>query len=75
MPFHTSLPFEIMAAGKKLNDVGIRDNDKPEGLAIFVIVTGGKDDFKQPLTLDVNINRIGKVIGSWKVEIQIDTSH
>ncbi|MEC5239579.1 DUF4179 domain-containing protein [Bacillus sp. FSL R9-9530] len=69
------LPFELMAAGKKLNDVGIRDNDKPEGVATFVIVSEGKDDFKQPLTLDVNINRIGKVIGSWKGEIQIDTSH
>ncbi|MGR4030366.1 hypothetical protein K7H05_44475, partial [Bacillus sp. ZZQ-131] len=69
------LPFELMAAGKKLNDVGIRDNDKPEGVATFVIDSKGKDAFKQPLTLDVNITRIGKIIGSWKAQIPIDTSH
>lgn len=60
-----------MAAGKKLNDVGIRDNDKPEGVATFVIVSEGKDDFKQPLTLDVNINRIGKVIDLGKVKFKL----
>ncbi|MEJ9255913.1 DUF4179 domain-containing protein, partial [Bacillus wiedmannii] len=69
------LPFELMAAGKKLNDIGIRDNDRPEGVSTFVIVNEGRDEFKQPLTLDVNINRIGKVIGSWKGQFQIDTSH
>ena len=69
------LPFELMAAGKKLNDIGIRDNDRPEGVSTFVIVNEGRDDFKQPLTLDVNITRIGKVVGSWKGQFQIDTSH
>ncbi|MEB9589104.1 hypothetical protein P4J65_29160, partial [Bacillus cereus] len=68
------LPFELMATGKKL-ETGIRDKDKPEGVATFVITTEEKDVFKQPLTLDVNITRIGKVIGSWKAQIQIDTSH
>ncbi|MEC2479253.1 DUF4179 domain-containing protein, partial [Bacillus cereus] len=69
------LPFELMAAGKKLDKIGIRDNDRPEGVATFVITTEEKDVFKQPLTLDVNITRIGKVIGSWKAQIPIDTSH
>lgn len=69
------LPFELMAAGKKLNDIGIRDNDRPEGVSTFVIVNEGRDEFKQPLTLDVNINRIGTVNGSWKGQFQIDTSH
>ncbi|MEB9032789.1 DUF4179 domain-containing protein, partial [Bacillus cereus] len=69
------LPFELMATGKKLDKIGIRDNDRPEGVATFVITTEEKDVFKQPLTLDVNITRIGKVIGSWKAQIPIDTSH
>ncbi|CUB51154.1 hypothetical protein BN2127_JRS10_00671 [Bacillus subtilis] len=69
------LPFELVAAGKKLDKIGIRDNDKPEGVSTFVITNEEKDVFKQPLTLDVNITRIGKVSGSWKGQIQIDTSH
>ncbi|MFJ8218871.1 DUF4179 domain-containing protein [Bacillus cereus] len=69
------LPFELIAAGKKLDEIGIRDNDRPEGVSTFIITTEEKDVFKQPLTLDVNITRIGKVIGSWKAQIPIDTSH
>ncbi len=69
------LPFELSTAGKKLDKIGIRDNDRPEGVSTFVITTEEKDVFKQPLTLDVNITRIGKVIGSWKAQIPIDTSH
>ncbi|ONG73309.1 hypothetical protein BKK44_08320 [Bacillus cereus] len=69
------LPFELVAAGKKLDKIGIRDNDRPEGVSTFVITNEEKDVFKQPLTLDVNITRIGKVSGSWKGQIQIDTSH
>ncbi|MEC2520165.1 DUF4179 domain-containing protein [Bacillus cereus] len=68
------LPFELMATGKKL-ETGIRDKDKPEGVVTFVVNPEEKDAFKQPLTLDVNINKIGKVAGSWKGKIQIDTSH
>ncbi|QWI15456.1 DUF4179 domain-containing protein [Bacillus wiedmannii] len=69
------LPFELVAAGKKLDHVGIRDNDKPEGVVTFVEGPEGKDSFKQPLTLDININKVGKVAGSWKAQIPIDTSH
>ncbi|HDR4726382.1 DUF4179 domain-containing protein [Bacillus cereus group sp. Sample62] len=69
------LPFELVAAGKKLDKIGIRDNDKPEGVSTFVITNVEKDVFKQPLTLDVNITRIGKINGSWKAQIPIDTSH
>ncbi|HHP5604576.1 TPA: DUF4179 domain-containing protein [Bacillus paranthracis] len=68
------LPFELMAAGKKL-ETGTRETDKPEGIVTFVIDPDEKDAFKQPLTLDVNIDKIGKVSGSWKGQIQIDTSH
>ncbi|TKH90196.1 DUF4179 domain-containing protein, partial [Bacillus cereus] len=68
------LPFELMVAGKKL-ETGIRDKDKPEGVVTFVEGPKTKDAFKQPLTLDVNIDKIGKVSGSWKGQIQIDTSH
>lgn len=35
--------FELMAAGKKLDKIGIRDNDRPEGVATFVITTEEKD--------------------------------
>ncbi|TKI34720.1 DUF4179 domain-containing protein, partial [Bacillus mycoides] len=68
------LPFEVMATGKKLEHVGIRDKDKPEGVVTFVESPEEKESFKQPLTLDVNINKIGKVAGSWKGQIQIDTA-
>lgn len=67
------LPFELMAEGKKL-DVGVRDKDRPEGVVTFVEVPA-TGLFKQPLTLDVNINRIGKIAGSWKGQIQIDTAN
>lgn len=66
-----------MAAGKKLGHVGIRDNDKPEGVVTLVEGPQGKDSFKQPLTLNININinKVGKVAGPWKAQIPIDTSH
>ncbi|QOS97801.1 DUF4179 domain-containing protein [Brevibacterium sp. JNUCC-42] len=68
------LPFNLMTAGKELEHVGIRDTDKPEGVITFVVVGDSEDKeaFKQPLTLDVNINKIGKVAGSWKGQIQIE---
>ncbi|AXY08074.1 hypothetical protein CUC43_15160 [Bacillus thuringiensis LM1212] len=69
------LPFELVAAGKKLDHVGIRDNDEPEGVVTLVEGPQGKDSFKQPLTLNININKVGKVAGSWKAQIPIDTSH
>ncbi|KEK24893.1 DUF4179 domain-containing protein [Bacillus gaemokensis] len=68
------LPFELMAAGKKLEHVGIREKDRPEGVITFVEGSEGKGSLKQPLTLDVNINKIGKVAGSWKGQLQIDTA-
>ncbi|OFD79103.1 hypothetical protein BWGOE8_25680 [Bacillus mycoides] len=67
-----SLPFELMAEGIKLEHVSIRDKDRPEGVITFVEGHEGKGSFKQPLTLDVNINKIGKVAGFWKGQIQID---
>ncbi|MFJ7890475.1 DUF4179 domain-containing protein [Lysinibacillus xylanilyticus] len=68
------LPFKLKAAGQELEHVGIRDKDRPESVLTFVEGPEGKDSFKQPLTLDVNINKIGKVAGSWKGQIQIDPS-
>lgn len=67
-----NLPFELMSEGKKLEHVGIRDKDRPEGVITFVESPEGKDSFKQPLTLDVNINKIGKIAGSWKGQFQIN---
>ncbi|MBE7103545.1 DUF4179 domain-containing protein [Bacillus cereus] len=67
-----NLPFELMAEGKQLEHIGIRDKDRPEGVITFVEGPEGKGSFKQPLTLDININKIGKIAGSWKGQIQID---
>ncbi|PGL28160.1 hypothetical protein CN941_29600 [Bacillus cereus] len=67
-----NLPFELVAEGKKLKHVGIRDKDRPEGVVTFVEGPEAKGSFKQPLALDVNINKIGKVAGSWKGQIQIN---
>ncbi|MFK4327259.1 hypothetical protein ABH965_003931 [Bacillus sp. RC97] len=65
-------PFELKASGVALKEIGIRFKDRPEGVITFIEGLKGKDSFKQPLTLDVHINRIGKVSGSWKTQLQID---
>ncbi|QOS99280.1 zf-HC2 domain-containing protein [Brevibacterium sp. JNUCC-42] len=64
------LPFELMAAGKKI-EAGVRDTDRPEGVVTFALFEKDKESFNQPLTLDVDINRIGNITGSWKGQIQI----
>lgn len=77
LPFvqgENGLPFKLKAAGQELKHVGIRDKDRPESVLTFVEGPDGKGSFKQPLTLDININKIGKVAGSWKGKIQIDPS-
>ncbi len=66
------LPFKLMATGKELKYIGIRDNDKPEDVITFVEGLKGKTAFKQPLTMNININKIGKIAGSWKGQIRID---
>ncbi|OUB91398.1 hypothetical protein BK784_24300 [Bacillus thuringiensis serovar medellin] len=68
------LPFRLMANGKELQYIGIRDNDKPEGIITFVEGPEGKGSFKQPLEMNININKIGKVAGSWKGQIRINPS-
>ncbi|WP_312469276.1 DUF4179 domain-containing protein [Neobacillus sp.] len=68
------LPFRLMANGKELKYIGIRDNDKPEGIITFVEGPEGKGAFKQPLTMNININKIGTVAGFWKGQIQIDST-
>lgn len=75
LPFiqgESGLPFKLKASGEELKHVGIRDKDRPEGVITFVEGPEEKESFKQPLTLDVNIKKIGKVAGSWKGQIQID---
>ncbi|WP_459503462.1 DUF4179 domain-containing protein [Bacillus sp. C1] len=71
----SGLPFKLMASGEELKHVGIRDKDRPEGVITFVEGPEGKEAFKQPLTLDVNIAKIGKVAGSWKGQIHIDPTN
>ena len=66
------LPFRLIANGKELKHIGIRYKDKPLGVITFVEGHEEKGVFKQSLTIDVNINRIGKVVGDWKGQLHID---
>lgn len=65
------LPFYLTdEAGKEL-DIGIADKDKPEGMLAFV-TSGAK--LPASISLNVDINRIGKTRGSWKAQFPIDQS-
>ncbi|MGG1661847.1 DUF4179 domain-containing protein [Brevibacillus sp. NRS-1366] len=65
------LPFYLTdAAGKEIN-TGIADHDQPEGILAFV--TDGRK-LPQSITLNVDVNRIGKTKGSWKGQVVIDQS-
>lgn len=67
-------PFRLMENGKELKHIGIRYSDKPVGVITFVEDPEGNGAFKQPLTINININKIGKVAGAWKGQIQIDSA-
>ncbi|CAM4293947.1 membrane protein [Bacillus manliponensis] len=68
-----NLPFELQVAGEKSERIAIRDKDRPEGVVTFIEDLDKKGSFEQPLTLDVEINKIGKVSGSWQGQIPLHT--
>lgn len=62
-----NLPFKLLKDNKEL-EIGIRDlGDKAEGTITFA----GFNPIDYPVTLDININKIGKVSGSWKGQLEI----
>ncbi|WP_282943174.1 DUF4179 domain-containing protein [Paenibacillus sp. RC67] len=63
------LPFYLTDAQGKELDVGIAEKDQPEGLLAFV-TSGTK--LPPSIQLNVSINRIGKMKGTWKAQIPID---
>ena len=61
------LPFKLLKDNKQL-EIGIRDiGDKAEGTITFA----GFNPINYPVTLDININKIGKVSASWKGQLEI----
>lgn len=61
------LPFELMKGNKSL-DIGIRQiGAVNEGTITFA----GFDSINYPVTLDVNISKIGKISGSWSEKVEI----
>lgn len=66
-----SLPFYLTDASGKEIDTGIADHDQPEGILAFV--TDGSA-LPQSITLNIDVNRIGKTKGSWKGQVVIDQS-
>ncbi|TQK73798.1 uncharacterized protein DUF4179 [Brevibacillus sp. AG162] len=65
------LPFYLTDESGKEVEVGIADHDKPEGVLAF---TTHRFKLPQPLTLNVDVNRIGKTKGSWKGQFIVDQS-
>ncbi|RAV23120.1 DUF4179 domain-containing protein [Paenibacillus contaminans] len=64
-----NLPFYLTDSAGKEIETGIAEKDKPEGVIAFV-TSGTK--LPQSVDLNVNINRIGTMTGSWKGKISID---
>lgn len=61
------LPFELMKDNKPI-DIGIRQvGDANEGTITFA----GFDPIDYPVTLNINISKIGKISGSWTGQVEI----
>lgn len=63
-----ALPFELMKEGQSL-DIGIRElGSQVEGTITFA----GFNPIDYPVTLDINIEKIGKTEGNWKGQVEIN---
>ncbi|GAA0124610.1 DUF4179 domain-containing protein [Clostridium sp. CTA-19] len=63
-------PFELFKDGNKL-EIGVRElGEKTEGTITFV----GFNPLEYPVNLDININKIGRVSGSWNGQIEINSN-
>ncbi|WJQ83252.1 DUF4179 domain-containing protein [Brevibacillus brevis] len=65
------LPFYLTDESGKEVEVGIADHNKPEGVLAF---TSREFKLPQPLTLNIDVNRIGKTKGNWKGQFIVDQS-
>ncbi|MCM3288876.1 DUF4179 domain-containing protein [Paenibacillus sp. MER 180] len=65
------LPFYLVDENGKELQTGVAEHDKPEGMIAFLT-----NDSKLPtsISMKVDVNRIGKVMGSWKGNVVIDQS-
>lgn len=65
------MPFYLTDDSGKEVEVGIADHDKPEGVLAFSTL---ESKLPQPLTLNIDVNRIGKTKGNWKGQFIVDQS-
>ncbi|MCM3141989.1 DUF4179 domain-containing protein [Brevibacillus sp. MER 51] len=66
-----TMPFYLTDESGKELEVGIADHNKPEGVLAF---TSHESKLPQPLTLNIDVNRIGKTKGNWKGQFIVDQS-
>ncbi|MFI8710920.1 DUF4179 domain-containing protein [Brevibacillus brevis] len=66
-----NMPFYLTDESGKEVEVGIADHDKPEGVLAFSTL---EPKLPQPLTLNIDVNRIGKTKGNWKGQFIVDQS-
>lgn len=66
-----TMPFYLTDESGKELEVGIADHNKPEGVLAF---TSRESKLPQPLTLNIDVNRIGKTKGNWKGQFIVDQS-
>ncbi|RAT97223.1 DUF4179 domain-containing protein [Brevibacillus sp. Leaf182] len=66
-----NMPFYLTDESGKEVEVGIADHNKPEGVLAFSTL---ESKLPQPLTLNIDVNRIGKTKGNWKGQFIVDQS-
>ncbi|WGV61736.1 DUF4179 domain-containing protein [Brevibacillus brevis] len=66
-----NMPFYLTDESGKEVEVGIADHNKPEGVLAFATL---ESKLPQPLTLNIDVNRIGKTKGNWKGQFIVDQS-
>lgn len=65
-----NLPFHLMKDGKTIENIGVRET-RNEDSTEFVVSFVSVDSIPYPVTLNVNINKVGKTEGQWKAQIEI----
>ncbi|HDR8433335.1 TPA: DUF4179 domain-containing protein [Bacillus cereus] len=65
--------FYLTDATGKAFETALAFHDKPEGAVVFEVLQGEK--FPNSLTININIDRVGKTEGNWKNKILVDVEH
>lgn len=65
--------FYLTDAKGKAFETALAFHDKPEGTVVFEVLQGEK--FPNSLTINININRVGKTEGNWITKILVDVEH